>query len=89
MVQLWKIGFPEKVSQTTFFQSLETLEVWNLFGKHLESLFGNLLEFTCEFFYATLEFVWKYHNGTLELIGVFMEIFRMMFGIFVVIRMED
>ena len=47
--------------------------IWKMFGtivenrfSHLESLFGNLLEFTCEFLFATLEFVWKYHNGNLE-----------------------
>ena len=71
LVQLWKIDFPEKVSKPNLFQSLEKLKVWNLFGRHLESLFGNPLELICEFFFAALEFVWKYHNGILEFEGSF------------------
>ena len=66
-----KSVFQKKYQKPNLSKSLEKLEVWKLFGKHLESLFGNLLEFTCEFLFATLEFVWKYHNGNLELIGVF------------------
>ena len=61
-----KLVFQKKYHKPNLFQSLEKLEVWKLFGKHLESLFGNRLEFTCEFLLATLEFVWKYHNGNLE-----------------------
>ena len=71
--------FQKEYHKPNLFQSLEKLEVWKLYGKDLESLFENLLEFICEFFFATLEFVWKYHHGNFEFNGSFMEIFSMVF----------
>ena len=89
MEKVWyncgKLIFQRIYHKPNLFRSWEKLKVWNLFGKHLELLFGNPLELTCEFFFAALEFVLKYHNGVLEFNGSFMEIFSMMFGIFFVI----